>query len=358
MSSESSNAASSTIIVGDMHLKQHYILPAVDAALERFGASRVVFCGDYCDDWGARNSFALLAVESFVRWCTEKRATGVRVDVLLGNHDLRYLDGKPGTGTQASIIPYMRRHLQQLELSAATVVQGRLVTHAGVTRRWADLYLDMSKIQRAQAQAETTTVASKPNHSADSAAPQASSAPHTPLTPRSAAVAHEVAMQLNQLFEDRDAWRYLDTCGRARGGWYEPSPLWADTSELAFDPFPGLSQIVGHTPQRTCRRIDIAWRIVKRAWGEAGIIQTGSSDETDSHGAVADEPAVPEHESRLLTATDIWACDTFSLTSMLSPVGDGSMLMVDERGGVNIIHFEDVMGYTWDDYAALYDAER
>ncbi len=40
-----------TIVVGDMHQKQHPILPIVDNAIRFLGARRVVLLGDYCDDY-------------------------------------------------------------------------------------------------------------------------------------------------------------------------------------------------------------------------------------------------------------------------------------------------------------------
>lgn len=40
-----------TIVVGDMHQKQHLVLPIVDNAIRFLGAKRVVLLGDYCDDY-------------------------------------------------------------------------------------------------------------------------------------------------------------------------------------------------------------------------------------------------------------------------------------------------------------------
>ena len=83
-----------TLIVGDLHFKQHEILPRVSELIARLGAERVVFCGDLCDDWGATGERALGSLSFMADWLREARASGVRADVLLGNHDCL------GTGNQ------------------------------------------------------------------------------------------------------------------------------------------------------------------------------------------------------------------------------------------------------------------
>jgi UDP-2,3-diacylglucosamine pyrophosphatase LpxH len=76
-----------TLMVGDLHVKHEYILPYVDAAIDRTESDRVVFLGDSCDDWGVTESYMLRALNFFAGWVDEKRDGGVRIDVLLGNHD-------------------------------------------------------------------------------------------------------------------------------------------------------------------------------------------------------------------------------------------------------------------------------
>ena len=77
-----------TLVVGDLHLKQQYVLPRID---ETFAADaeigRVVFLGDACDDWGATEADELGAMEFYAKWVGRHRERGMQVDVLLGNHD-------------------------------------------------------------------------------------------------------------------------------------------------------------------------------------------------------------------------------------------------------------------------------
>ena len=91
---------------------------------------------------------------------------------------------------------------------------------------------------------------------------------------------------MNDMYVDRAQWRSLISCGPARHGWGLPGPLWADRRELLRDPFPGLSQIVGHTP-----------------------IETASSYEAES-------------------GESFWFLDTMSLYRSGRPIGDATALVV------------------------------
>ena len=73
-----------------------------------------------------------------------------------------------------------------------------------------------------------------------------------------------------------------------------PGPLWADLRDMLDDALPGVPQIVGHSP-------------VERVENYASGWMTAGRDA-------------------------LWACDTMSLMSYGSPIGDGSMLLVEEPG--------------------------
>ena len=46
-----------TLVVGDLHLKQQFVLPRIDGMLAGDAEiGRVVFLGDACDDWGRERS--------------------------------------------------------------------------------------------------------------------------------------------------------------------------------------------------------------------------------------------------------------------------------------------------------------
>ncbi len=252
-----------TLIVGDIHLKARSILPEVDEILEGdAGIGRVVFVGDICDEWGASEDRLMRELEEFADWVEERRRDGMQVDVLFGNHDFQYLLGEQGPGTQLELAPFVHETLFSLGLQIATLSDGFLVTHAGVTQAWCDEYLD---------------------------------APEN---------AEEVVEQLNGLLEDGSCYSLgsLFTCGPDRGGFDLPGPLWADRYELQEDPLEGIPQIVGHTPVETA--------------------------------------ALGEHLQWSPDAAEIWFCDTFSLFSDMRPIGDGSMLLVDE-GAVRVVKADD-----------------
>jgi UDP-2,3-diacylglucosamine pyrophosphatase LpxH len=198
----------SCFVVGDLHLKQQEVLPAVERRMEESGVGRVVFVGDYCDDWGASSEKLVGSLEFQRDWAIRMREKGVEVVFLVGNHDIQYLMHTACSGTDRRMYGKVDSLLDEIGLSLAHVEQGYLVTHAGLTHDWAHEYLDL------------------------------------PLT------VDEIAEVLNARFESRDPI-YLEeiaSAGYARGGWGLPGPLWADKRELLLDPLEGVDQIIGHTP--------------------------------------------------------------------------------------------------------------
>lgn len=246
----------STLVVGDLHLKQRLVLPRIDELIaDRPAIDRIVFLGDACDDWGATESYALDALGFYAAWAEKRRADGLRIDVLLGNHDFCYIRGKNGPGSLMGIRRELRTILEErLQAHIATTVGPYLCTHAGLTDAWARKHL----------------AAVEPD-------------------------AEALAAQLNGMLTDSTRWPDLDSCPPSRGGWSLPGPLWADLFDLQADFLDGLAQAVGHTPIATATRFVAPW----------------------------------ERED---TATPIWACDTMSLTAGGTPIGDGSMVLVENDG--------------------------
>mgnify|MGYP002648132628 FL=1 len=137
-----------TIVVGDMHQKQHLVLPIVDNAIRFLGAKRVVLLGDYCDDYSPDRDETdaeklLRGLEYQVDWVDRTRNRGVQVDVLLGNHDMQYLVERQGPGTNLNCIIPVRRLLAQMNVRMAAAVDGWLATHAGLTSQFADIVLEI-----------------------------------------------------------------------------------------------------------------------------------------------------------------------------------------------------------------------
>lgn len=202
-----------TLIIGDLHLKSKTVLPKIDAALTTDpDINRIVFTGDYCDDWDAKDWQLMNALEELAIWVKAARKCGLDVELLVGNHDYQYLVGIPGCGTQIEYAPFVRDTLIPLDLQMATVVDGFLVTHAGVMRLWAKRHLK-EELKNPEG----------------------------------------IAISLNAKFAKRGRSRNaFDRVGLARGGSDYPSPIWTDRSELERFPIEGINQIVGHTPVSTC----------------------------------------------------------------------------------------------------------
>lgn len=244
-----------TLVVGDLHLKQQFVLPRIDEMLASDAEiGRVVFLGDACDDWGANEADELNAMEFYAKWVREHREGAMQIDVLLGNHDFCYVRGKRGPGSIMSIMRNLRTILEDaLQAKAACAVGPCLCSHAGVTGVWAKRFL-----------------------------------PDVPADARA------IAQRLNEMLADSSHWGDLDSCPPSRGGWSLPGPLWADLRDMLDDALPGVPQIVGHSPVERVENY-------ARGWMTAG-------------------------------RDALWACDTMSLMSYGSPIGDGSMLLVGEPG--------------------------
>ena len=97
-----------------------------------------------------------------------------------------------------------------------------------------------------------------------------------------------------------------------------------------MDYLPGVNQIVGHTPVFACERV--------RLWPHH------SSGMRMWHAASGREGVRAGDDS---TTPAIWACDTFSLTSMLQPIGDGGMLLVDGDGSVEVVDYATLCEGGW-----------
>ena len=109
---------------------------------------------------------------------------------------------------------------------------------------------------------------------------------------------YEVADALNEMLDGTVTFaRCLYEAGYGRGGSsLTPGPLWADMNELLDDPAPYIDQIAGHTPVMGA----------------------------DTH--VAHWYGDGQEEG----ASFVSFCDTFSLRRDLTPLGDGSMLVVGD----------------------------
>lgn len=263
-----------TIVVGDMHQKQHPILPIVDNAIRFLGARRVVLLGDYCDDYSPNRDTTdakklLEGLEFQADWIDRTRGRGIQVDALLGNHDMQYLIERQGPGTNLNCIIPAQRLLAQMNVRMAAAVDGWLATHAGLTSQFANVVLEIDS---------NAARSDRPSYSAESLSEQLN-----------ATLDHA----LSEMFErgNDEELLLLNLCGPGRGGACIPGPLWASTSELTLLGIPRLNQIIGHTPVYSVRELE-----------EQGFC-----------------------------GERYMACDTFSTDFDFRPLGDGSILLTDDE---------------------------
>ena len=159
--------------------------------------------------------------------------------------------------------------LAQMNVRMAAAVDGWLATHAGLTSQFADIVLEID------VEAEPFD---EPSYTAESLADQLNTAFDHALT---------------EMFEHGNDEELLlfNLCGPGRGGISIPGPLWASTSELTVLGMPHLNQIIGHTPVYSVRELE-----------EQGF-----------------------------RGERFMACDTFSTDFEFRPLGDGSVLLIDDE---------------------------
>ncbi len=248
------------LLIGDLHTKSS-LLPFIDEAVKASQPDSIVLMGDYLDDWGIQGAANLEAFEEIVAWVRRQE----NAIMLMGNHDIAYYSRSGKCSGNNSLIrddAYALLVENNDLLRVAVSEDTWLFTHAGLCLAWAREAID------------------------------------TPKTPAEAAEA------LNMLLATEKGREKLEMVGPGRGGWNEPSPLWADWSELCSDCYPGFNQIVGHSPLMTC-----------------------------THETIA-------------TGEHLWCCDTFSAGSRGFPHGDGSMLLLDtSTDEVSVIQQSNPMGF-------------
>lgn len=85
-----------TLFVGDLHLQAKLILPLVEKAIEKHNVERVIFMGDYADQWNQCDNSQLYIDElTLLNKFRKKLIKEGKVEpvFLIGNHDMPYLIG-------------------------------------------------------------------------------------------------------------------------------------------------------------------------------------------------------------------------------------------------------------------------
>lgn len=84
-----------TLFVGDLHLQAKLILPLVEKAIEKYNVERVIFMGDYVDQWNQNDNSQLYIDELtlLTKFREKLIKKGIEPVFLIGNHDMPYLIG-------------------------------------------------------------------------------------------------------------------------------------------------------------------------------------------------------------------------------------------------------------------------
>lgn len=201
------------LFVGDVH-NHLYIFDDVQRLDKEYNFDKIVFLGDYVDDWNTNNQDSL---ETLKKVFELKESNPDKYTFCLGNHELSYL-GFPCSGHQYELDELVRleliQNIDKLDLYTEVEIGDKtyVCSHAGFTNAYIcnviDVYGEYKKV-------------------------------------------------LDQFQENKlNSLRYLRYCSRNRGG-YDPysSFIWADKSELIESGYTERmlipNQIVGHSPVGT-----------------------------------------------------------------------------------------------------------
>lgn len=204
---------SNILVVGDLHTKFH-IFEKVKEIAESY--DRIIFLGDYVDDWGAPPEASYNLLNGLIEY---KNIYPEKVVLLLGNHDFSEWIGDSficsgySKFTSSLVKPLFEANKHLFKI--AHYENGTIFSHAGFTNTWVKKYLPKIKSPK--------RIVEKVNNS---------------------------LLKWQDTEKDSKIFWGLASVGYSRGGYSEPSPLWADATELVTDWFP-VPQIVGHTPHTT-----------------------------------------------------------------------------------------------------------
>jgi hypothetical protein len=211
---------SKVLFCGDIHNKARRILPRVDEVIDQRGINRVVFLGDYVDEFNEGSKKIIDSTLYLADWVKDKRSSSnLTVNVLMGNHDLPYVVAYQDLGyyqvRDSVAVPHhssarykLRDIMREMIDSVAVYINyqggGVIASHAGFVESWS----------------------SKLGHDS----------------------IEDLVNKTNNLYR-QDYLYMLSWAGRERGGSDLPSPCWTGEHELIEGAVHGITQVVGHTPQ-------------------------------------------------------------------------------------------------------------
>jgi len=215
------------LFIGDIHGNPDWEQLAKDGLKQFY---EIVFLGDYIDSFFVKAGDQLYNLNNLIKFIKHNKT---RVTALLGNHDYAAIN------SLSSISGYQHYHVHEYKklfqdnIDLFQIAWGytnsntnkyTLATHAGLTKIfWSKYILNMFKDGEFL----------------------------NKLTGKLPETALELPIHdtLNYLINKEIIWKV----GSMRGGMGTPGPMWADYMELLDDPYDGINQVFGHTPQVTPR---------------------------------------------------------------------------------------------------------
>lgn len=187
---------------------------------------KIIFLGDYVDSF---NISATQQLSNLIEILNFKRAYPEKVILLLGNHDYAYIHNFSQISGFQTMFSIDYKELFSYNINLFQLAWGfydnfgkyTLITHAGLTYKYwnehiKDLFNEGEFLHK--------------------------------ITSGKTVFDFELHETLNFLIDKKDIiWKV----GPARYGTSLPSIIWADYSELIYDPYPDINQIFGHTPTKS-----------------------------------------------------------------------------------------------------------
>jgi len=196
------------LFIGDIHGLSEWDQIAKNGLKQFY---EIVFLGDYVDSFYVKTGEQLYNLNNLCTFIRKNKNN--KVTALLGNHDYAYIHNIDSISGKQYMHAYEykkifddNKDLFQMAWGYTNLITKKytLATHAGITSKFYKEHIE-SNMEESE-------------------------------------MIHDV---LNRLQDYKEMmWRV----GRMRGGYGTPGPLWTDYLELIDDPYPGINQVFGHTP--------------------------------------------------------------------------------------------------------------
>ena len=216
---------SKVLVIPDVHMKKEVIENGL-ALATKHRAEKIIMLGDYFDDWYAMD----FEYTEMIRYLKKLLRGNPNIIPLMGNHELSYL-GYPCSGFNRAMQPDVYNLLiKDYRFAFCYSEDGVFYSHAGVTTSWLknnhiitsnDLRLKLNK----------------------KVGPE---------------IVERGMCKIDSYPRNVEKLKPFSEVGPARGGGANPSPLWADLTELVADPAP-FKQVVGHTPVKRIENVGKVW---------------------------------------------------------------------------------------------------